>query len=30
LEPATGAVVERSADLVAIADVADVEPGHKA
>ena len=30
LEPVTGAVVERSADLVSIADVADLEPGHKA
>jgi flavin reductase (DIM6/NTAB) family NADH-FMN oxidoreductase RutF len=30
LEPGTGAIVERSADLVGIADVADVEPGHKA
>jgi flavin reductase (DIM6/NTAB) family NADH-FMN oxidoreductase RutF len=30
LEPATGAVVEGSADLVGIADVADLEPGHKA
>jgi flavin reductase (DIM6/NTAB) family NADH-FMN oxidoreductase RutF len=30
LEPVTGAVVEHSADLVGIADVADLEPGHKA
>ena len=29
LEPVTGAVVEHSADLVGIADVADLEPGHK-
>jgi flavin reductase (DIM6/NTAB) family NADH-FMN oxidoreductase RutF len=30
LEPVTGAVIERSADLVGMADVADLEPGHKA
>jgi flavin reductase (DIM6/NTAB) family NADH-FMN oxidoreductase RutF len=30
LEPVTGAVVEHSADLVRITDVADLEPGHRA
>jgi flavin reductase (DIM6/NTAB) family NADH-FMN oxidoreductase RutF len=30
LEPVAGAVVDRSADLVSIGEIADLEPGHKA